>query len=178
MEKRKLTPEVIQKYKIRYDPISQCIVFPVWDEHNNLVMLTKRSVNTKQFYIDENIEKPIYLLNYVNNKKSTFVCESQINTLTLNSWGFQSIGTIGCNITPKQYNILNKSGIRHFILCFDGDNAGKKATKNFIQNINKDILVDIIEIPPKKDVNDLTREEFIQLPILDSQEWLNKYKNH
>lgn len=85
MTKRKLTEEIIKKFNIKYDPKTESIVFPVWDEHNKLVMLTKRNVNKKLFFIDENKEKPVYLLNNIinNNIKTVYVCESQINTLTL-----------------------------------------------------------------------------------------------
>ena len=169
MSKRKLTQEVCNKFKIKYDPISKCIVFPVWDEKNNLVMLTKRSIETKNFYIDKDKEKPIYLLNYIkaNNIKEVIVCESQINCLTLIGWGYSSIATFGCNITKHQFQLLNNSGIEHYYLAFDGDEAGKKGINKFLTYIRKDVLVDIIKIPLGKDVNDLTKEEFMKLPTLN-----------
>ncbi|MBO7697135.1 MAG: toprim domain-containing protein [Acholeplasmatales bacterium] len=58
---------------------------------------------------------------------------------------------------------MNKSGIRHFILCLDGDEAGFKGSGRFINNIYDDILVDYIKLPEGKDINDLTLEEFKKL---------------
>ena len=169
MSKRKLTQEVCNRFKIKYDPESECIIFPVWDEDNNLVMLTKRSINSKMFYIDKDKEKPIYLLNFIKqeNIKEVCICESQINALTLWSWNMPAIATFGCNITKHQFNILNKSGIEHYYLCFDGDEAGKKGIEKFLNYIRKDVLVDIIYLPKGKDVNDLTEEEFGKLKILN-----------
>ena len=164
MWERKLTKEVVDKFHIGYDDKRKCIVFPVWDEKNNLVMLTSRSVINKSFYIDENKDKPVYLLNFINkeNIKTVYVAESQINALTLWSWGYPAIALIGTG-SYEQYNILNKSGIRNYILCLDGDQAGDKGSERFIKNIRNDVFVSRKNIPQGKDVNDLSKEEFDKL---------------
>lgn len=167
MTQRKLSNDVINKFKIKYDTSAKCIVFPVWDINNNLVMLTRRSVYNKTFIIDKGVEKPVYLLNYIKkeNIKTVYVCESQINALTLWSYGYPAIALFGTG-AKHQYELLNKSGIRNYYLCFDGDDAGDKGTQNFIKNIRKDVLINIIKIPKGKDVNDLSLEEFQKLPII------------
>ena len=179
MAKRKLSQDICNRFKVKYDPKSECIVFPTWDEKNNLIMLTKRSVNTKNFYLDKDKEKPIYLMNFIknNNIKEVTLVESQINCLTLWSWNIPSIATFGCNITQHQFDILNKSGVTHYYLALDGDEAGKKGIKKFINNIRKDVIVDVIELPRGKDVNDLTEEEFNNLKITRSFDWLYNNKN-
>lgn len=161
MTQRKMSNEVIEKFKIKYDNESQSIVFPVWDEQGRLKMLTRRSVVGKNFYIDKDIEKPVYLLNYIlqQNIKTVYVTESQINCLTLHSWGYPAIGLIGTG-TTSQYEILNRSGIRCYNLCLDGDEAGDKGILRFLKNIRKDVIVNIIRIPRGKDVNDFSKEEF------------------
>lgn len=179
MAKRKLNQDICNKFKIKYEPSTGCIVFPVWDDKNNLIMLTKRSVNSKMFYIDKDKEKPIYLLNYIknNNIKEVILCESQINALTLLGWGYNSIATFGCNITPYQFKLLNKSGIEHYYLALDADAAGYKGIRRFYKYIRKDVFIDVIEIPKGKDVNDLTEEEFNNLKIYDINEWLSLNKS-
>lgn len=176
MDKRKLSRKVCEKFKIKYDPKSECLVFPVWDEQNRLCMLTRRSVKNKMFYIDKDKEKPVYLMNFIkdNNIQEVTVCESQINALSLWSWNIPAVATFGCNITQKQMDIFNRSNIKHVFLCFDGDEAGHKGTKKFIENIRPDILVDVIEMSSGKDVNDLTEEEFNKLTIKEGQEWLKE----
>ena len=166
MWKRKLTKEVVDKFKIGYDPIRKAITFPVWDEKNNLVMVTSRSVNSKYFHIPKDIEKPVYLLNYVEkeNISKVYVVESQINCLTLWSWGYPAIALFGTG-SENQYAILNKSPIRNYILCFDGDSAGEKGIKRFLKNIRSDVFVSVKHIPLGKDVNDLDKSFFDTLPI-------------
>lgn len=161
MFKRGLTEEVINKFKIGYDDETKSIVFPVWDEKGNLVMITERSVEGKKYHIQANKKKSVYLLNYIikENKTTVYVVESQINALTLWSWGYPAIALLGTG-SNEQYNILNKSGIRSYILCFDGDDAGKKGRKRFIDNVNKNVFILSKDIPEGKDVNDLTKEQF------------------
>ena len=142
---------------------TKCLVFPVWDENNNLVMLTRRSVESKKFIIPPDTEKPVYLLNYINRLgiKDVAVTESQINALTLWSIGIPAIALFGTG-SKKQYEILNKSGIRTYYLFFDGDEAGDKGRARLRKNVKGKMIIDL-EIPEDKDVNDLTKEEFLEL---------------
>ena len=91
------------------------------------------------------------------------MCESQINALTLQSLGISAIATFGCNITSKQFKLLNKSCIRHYILAFDGDEAGNRGVQKFMNNIRSDVFVDVLKLPKGKDINDLTKEEIVKL---------------
>lgn len=164
MTERKLTKDVIKEFEIKYNPLNKCLVFPVRDERGRLIMFTQRSVENKKFIIDADKQKPVYLLYHLkkNNVKEAFVCESQINALTCQSYGLPGIALFGTG-AANQYNILNKCGIRHYILCFDGDAAGRKGVQKFLENIRKDVLITIIDIPDGKDVNDLSKEEFFHL---------------
>lgn len=157
---RKLTKEVIKKFELRYDPKSKCIVFPVRDEKGRLVMLTRRSVETKQFIIDKDKQKPIYLLYYLlqNNIKEAFVYESQFNALTMWTHNKAGIALFGTG-TQYQYELLNRSGIMKYTLLFDGDEAGDKGIEKFLANIRKDVMIEIIRLPRGKDVNDLSYDE-------------------
>lgn len=161
MWQRKLTQEVVDRFRVGYDKTRNAITFPVYDEKHRLVMVTARSVNTKRFWIPENVDKPVYLLYDLLERKSdtAFVCESQLNALTLRTYNYPSIALFGTG-SDKQYKILRKSGIRNYILCFDGDEAGRKGALRFIKNMPKDVFITDIRLPAGKDVNDLTKEEF------------------
>ena len=167
LEKRKLNKEICEKYEVKYDRKSECIVFPVRDINGRLRFLTRRSVNNKRFIIDKNIEKEVYLLynNIKENKKEVYVVESQINALTLQSWGYPSVALLGTG-SEYQYKQLKKSGILKYNLCFDGDIAGKNGIKKFIQNMSESFIT-VIELPEGKDVNDLSKEDFEKLKKYD-----------
>ena len=164
MWKRGLTQEVVDKFEVGFNPKTNCITFPVRDIKGNLKMVTERSVTSKNFYIPENVEKPVYLLNYMKNEYAVYICESQINALTLQSWGYPAVALLGTG-SAKQFEILNKTGIREYYLCYDGDSAGDKGIEKFKKAIRKDVFVNVIRIPRGKDINDLTKKEFEELEI-------------
>lgn len=177
LAKRKLTPEVCEKFEVKYDPRTQCVVFPVRDDKGKLIMLTRRSVVDKTFIIDKDKEKPLYLYYYIKEKdiQEVTIVESQINCLTLWSWGIPSIAMFGCALTEKQEKLLNSSNLKHIYLALDGDNAGHKGMKALINRLSDKFLIDVIEVPNNKDVNDLSENEFNNLKIVSGNDWI--YKN-
>lgn len=163
MLQRKLDLAIVEQFNVKYDPKTKCIVFPVYDESGKLVMFTRRSVLDKKFIIDKEKEKPLYLLHYMikNNIDSFMITEGQIDALTAFGFGMPCVATMG-SISMQQIKALNNSGVRCLYICFDNDMAGKRFTQNLLQYLRKDILaipVDI-NIPGKKDINDLTLDEF------------------
>lgn len=172
MNKRKLNTEVCKKFKVMYEKSTNSLIFPVWDENGKLVSITRRNVSHKQFILESNKDKPVYLLNFIKeeNTNTVYVCESQINALTLWGWGYKAVALFGTG-SAHQYEILNNSEIKHYVLCLDGDEAGHKGTLRFIKNIRKDVFIDIVKIPKGRDVNDLTKQEFENLEIISSTEY-------
>ena len=161
MWKRHLSKEIVDQFRVGYDKERNAITFPVYDEKHRLVMITARCVDNKRFYIPEGVEKPVYLLYDLIERGETtaFVAESQINALTLRTFGYPGIALFGTG-TTKQYEILKKSGIRNYILAFDGDSAGEHGAQRFKNNMPKDVFITELKLPAGKDVNDLTKEEF------------------
>lgn len=163
MIQRKMSKKIIDLFKIKYDPKSKCLVFPVRDINGKLVMLTRRSVESKMFYIDKDKEKPLYLLDYMikNNIQQCMITEGQIDALTACSYGFPCVATMGA-ISDNQINLINKSGIRVLYVMFDNDAAGQRFANKLLSKIKKDIIT--INVPiiinGKKDINDLSQEEF------------------
>ena len=168
MDKRKISEQAREVFQVKYNPKLQTVVFPVWDENGNLTMLTQRSVNSKQFYIDKGIDKPVYLFNKVKDKNYPFVIitEAQIDALTCWSYGVPACAFIGLG-SDKQYDILNHNRIKCWVTMFDNDQAGRDATQRFNRLIRKDLFVINVKIPDgRKDINDLSEDEFNRL--LDS----------
>ena len=161
MTKRKLNEYVINKFKIKYNPEQKTLVFPVWDEYNNLVMLTQRKVEYKDFFVPKGVDKPVYLLNYAIKDKSPYVIvvESQINALTLQKFNLPAVALFGCAISKYQVEQLKKSGIRHFVLSLDPDEAGRSGEERFRKMMGDNIFIDYVHIPKGKDINDLTDDE-------------------
>lgn len=164
MIKRKLTKQIINKFKIKYDPKTKSIVFPVYDENNRLVLLTRRSVEGKQFIIDAGADKQsiLYLYNFIKKEKITkfAIVEGQIDALTCFAYGLPAVASIG-SLSKKQIDLLNKSGVRTLYTIFDNDEAGERFTKLLNTYLNKSIFVINVKLPTGyKDVNELSIELF------------------
>lgn len=164
MWQRGLSKEVVDRFRVGYDDDSKSITFPIWDEFGRLVMITRRNVARKRFNIEESKYKPVYLMNFIikDSIDTVYICESQINALTLWSWGYPAVALLGTG-SYEQYGILKKCGVRNYVLCFDGDEAGIKGRNRFIKNMNKDIFISYKKLPFGKDVNDLSKEQFENL---------------
>lgn len=165
MFQRKLTPEIIRKFRIGYDLEHNAVTFPLRDTKGNLIGISSRCVDSKYFNIElhYNHTKPVYLLDTVvkEHPNAVIVCESQIDALTAWSWGYAAVAMIGTG-SDEQYKILNQTPIRSYVLMFDNDNAGRTASSVFQNKVRQDVMfTDIPVSNPLKDINDMTKEQFI-----------------
>jgi len=162
LAKRKLSREICELFKVKYDPKYRQIIFPAYDINGRLVMMTKRSIDTKTFYLDKDVEKPVYCLDYVmkNNFKTAVITEGPFDCLTGWEYGYPTVATFG-KISDYQIEQLNKSCIRVLYAMFDNDEAGRRFTETLKRKLTKRIIIVETKFPDgKKDINDLTKPEF------------------
>lgn len=169
MYERGLTNEIIEKFDIGYqkdykvgDRYIECITMPIKDEKGQVVTILRRAINNKRFFIEKNIKKPLYGLYEITKSKEQpiILVESIFNCLSLWGWGYQSIAMIGLG-SKEQYDLLNKLPNRTFIICFDGDEAGYKASLRANKMLIKNNY--IIKMWQGEDVNSITKEDFNKL---------------
>lgn len=164
MYKRGLTDEIIEKYDIGYDKINDMITFPVRDIQGRCLFLAKRSVKGKTFILPSSRNKPlygVYELDYT--KPDIYIVESFFNALTLAKWGYNAIALMGTG-SNYQYDLINKLPFRTIHLVLDGDMAGRHGSMKLMSVIDKGKLVYNHQMYDGKDVNDLTKNEFLEIP--------------
>lgn len=162
LQKRKLSRETCEKFNVRYDPVARQVIFPCYDEKDNLVMLVKRSIDHKTFFMDKDVEKPLYCLNYIqkNNIQTALITEGPFDCLTANQYGRPAIASLG-QISDEQIKLINKSCISTLYLMFDNDEKGRLFAEKVKRQVAKRILLIDVKLPVgKKDINELTKEEF------------------
>lgn len=163
--KRGMTDEIIEKFDLGYDKKTRCVTFPVTDERGRCLFVARRSVKTKFFNYPPDTQKPVYGMYQILNEKvfdEVIVCESFFNALSCWVWGRPAVALLGTG-TPYQYEQLRRSPIRKFITAFDPDEAGEKASQRFYKELKDSKIVTRFKIPPPKDINDLSKEEFDNL---------------
>ena len=172
MYERKLTDEIIEKFDVGYDgnwipegrkkPIP-CITFPVRDIKGNTLFICRRSIEGKIYNYPKGTVKSVYGIDVLTkDMKSVIICESIINALTCWGWGYPAVALLGTGNT-HQVSQLRQLGIRDFVLCMDGDEAGHKATAKLKKALQEFAIVWVVNMPDGKDVNDCTKEEFEEL---------------
>ena len=171
LAQRKLSRQICEMFKVKYDPKYRQIIFPAYDIKGRLVMLPKRSIDTKTFYLDKDVEKPVYCLDKIQkeNYDTALIVEGPIDCLTGWEYGFPTIATLG-RISDDQIEQINKSCINILYIMFDNDDAGRSFTKALKRKLAKRIIAIETQLPNgRKDINDCTKEEI--------QEVIKKAKN-
>lgn len=172
MYERRLTDDVINKYDVGVDlnwippgrkqPVP-CITFPVRDHTGGTLFFCRRSIKGKIYNYPEGVTKPVYgLYELPKNCESVIICESCINALTAVVYGYNAVALMG---TGNSYQIdqLKKLGVYEYVICTDGDEAGRRAANKLKKALQNVAIVWTIEMPEGKDLNDFDAETFKEL---------------
>ena len=155
-----------------FDAFTERIMFPLWDIDGNVVGFSGRIYKTKDSskYVNSKesdiFKKGKLIYNYhrakeeIRKKKCAIVVEGFMDVIALYKVGIKNvIAMMGTAVTEEQAKILKKLST-NIILCFDGDEAGNKATLSCSLELTK------VGIVPK----------IVRLPDnLDPDEYINKY---
>lgn len=165
MYERGLTDEIIERFDIGYDRERKEITFPVRDIEGRCVFIAGRSVERKFFRLPKDTDKPLYQgYRFTDGSyKYCYITESFLNCLTCWKYDKPAMAMIGTG-NKKQYEILNRLPVREYILAFDPDEAGRKATERFKKNVHGKITKELV-YPDNRDINDL-QEEFLNCKIV------------
>lgn len=165
MYQRGLTDEIIERFDIGYDREREEITFPVKDIEGKCVFIASRSVKSKFFRLPKGLDKPVYQAYrfQYGEYKEAYITESFLNCLTCWKYNKPAMAMIGTG-NQKQYEILNKLPVREYILAFDPDEAGRKATERFRKNVHGKIIKELV-YTDNHDINDL-QEEFLNCKII------------
>lgn len=166
MWKRKMTPEVVEIFDVGYDRATKSITFPVRDVQGRCLFVARRSVVTKFFNYPAGAEKPVYGLYELSQLSSypneVIICESMIDAIYFWTVGKYAVALNGLG-NELQFKQLREMPCRKFILCTDSDDAGMKARARIKKNIRNKLITEYILPEGRKDANDCTQDELINL---------------
>ncbi len=133
------------------------LIFPYLNQKRSPVYFQARAIESGVQPKELNIKGPIslpYNTPLLDGKSGeVFLCEGVIDTLTMLSKSFPSVGVPGVNVFKKEWFQLFKN--KNVFITFDGDLAGRKASESLLADFkSQNISASIINLPDGEDVNE------------------------
>jgi hypothetical protein len=138
MLNRGFTMATLRSWDVGYDAEENRVTFPVWSaDGSRLLGFTKRRAYETEdpmdpAYLHVGFRKGLVLYGQhrvagVSERYPLFVHEGTPSVLWQSQQGFPNgVATLGSRVSQEQVDLL--SGYSYVVLCFDDDDAGRKAT--------------------------------------------------
>lgn len=138
LHRRKIANWVLEAYKLGFDPEDNTVLFPVRGLDGKVVFYKGRSIVGKHFYNAKEIDKSSVVFGLWEILNGHFeqgiatadsliwITESEIDALSLISYGEFAIAIMGSHISEEQGKELEKTPFRRYVLATDNDEAGRK----------------------------------------------------
>lgn len=191
-DRRGLTDETLKKFMIGWD--GERITLPIYDEFGDLVNIRRYKWNSYEDSIkmisytdvtgNSYGENAIYGIEHLFNAEEETIlwCEGECDKLVAEQYGFATCTTTAGaeNFRLEWFKLIKKK--KKLYICYDNDDAGKRATEYMVNNLRGDLEIFVVKWPEtfkeKGDITDVfvgekyTREQFLALfePIEDSED--------
>lgn len=143
-----------------YDFFRDRVMFPIINERGDVIAFSGRvlvSNDEGRKYMNSpdtpaySKSRALYGIHLAKRTKEDFLLlvEGNMDVVALHQAGFDNaIATCGTALTPQQAQIMRKTAAKA-VICFDQDEAGKKATDKAIDILTQaDIDVRVLRLPP------------------------------
>lgn len=153
---RGIFDDVQHRFRVYDRPDEHKVYMPVFDRDGRYLYANARATDVKAFFVERGARKTLGCIEELDFAKPIAIVESQINAYTL--WQAQycrACATLGATNMESLQSIKKATG--PFLLMFDGDEAGQRATEQ-AKSILGAYRCIIFNLPPHKDVNDVWKE--------------------
>ena len=151
-----------------YDAFRNRLMFPVIDVRGSVIGFSGRILGDGEPKYLNSPETPVFskshnlfALNLAKKSKSGYIIlvEGNIDVVSLHQAGFDSaVASLGTSLTPEQARLIARY-VKEVILCYDSDEAGKKAAQRGIGILEKlDLKVRVLQVPGAKDPDEYVRK--------------------
>lgn len=142
------------------------VVNLVWhDKNGSIINVKHRMINAKTFYYDKGgqpVKNHLYGLFMCRRIKADtiFICESEIDALTLWGYGVAAVATGGSSLSQAQKKLLLDSGATKIVIATDNDSVGHRFREFLKEEFLGLVKVFDINFPVnRKDINELSHSE-------------------
>ncbi len=151
-----------------YDTFRNRLMFPIIDVRGNVIAFGGRIISKEDGpkYLnspDTPVFKKSKNLFSLNNAKGTadflILAEGYMDVISLYQAGFKNaVATLGTAITEEQAALMSRY-VSEVVICYDADEAGRKATDRAIEILSKTgIKVRVLRISGGKDPDEFIKE--------------------
>ena len=159
-------------FPVGYDRPTDSIILYTRDLKGKYIGSKTRSIKGKTFANSVGAKKSTYLYGAYELLQSAWqpehplwICESEIDALTVWSRGGYAVAIGGSHISKIQLDILKQLGVRRIVDGLDKDEAGREGWKNLCTYVRGISTYNTKYPVNKKDINELTIEEFNNIKI-------------
>ncbi|MCP9793580.1 CHC2 zinc finger domain-containing protein [Vulcanococcus limneticus] len=190
LRRRGLSPETARHWQLGFadgrlviplnDPAGQCVGFcgrALADElpkYRNSAgdLLFQR--NGLVFGLDRAAEA-------IRREGTALLVEGPLDGIQLHQAGFcQAVACLGTSVSPLQLQLLRRHGLRHLLIAFDGDSAGRSATARLLgqlqpQLLSGELTAAVLQLPEGQDADGLVRSQgpaALEGLIAGAEHWL------
>ena len=165
-----ITPQKNDGRSRIFDRFRDRVMFPIIDANGNVIGFGGRSMDpndpAKYLNSPEVITfrkgNNLYALNYAKSTKKDclILCEGYMDVIAMHQAGFDNaVAGLGTALTPEQGRLLNTYTDR-VVLCYDNDEAGRKATQRSMQVLSSlDLNVRVLTLRGGKDPDEIIKNE-------------------
>ncbi len=151
-----------------YDNFRNRIMFPIIDVRGNVIAFSGRRVNDEDNpkYVntsDTLVFKKgdgVFGLNLAKNSgtKQLILAEGQMDAIAMHEFGFNNaVATLGTALTKEQARLL-ASYADEILICYDNDEAGKKATERALPILRETgRKIKVVNMSSGKDADEILR---------------------
>lgn len=157
---RGISQEVINRFKLGYDPSTKQVIMPVKGEFYIRRSTDPMAQNKDRYRLPAGIKKELFNAEALSQKKPVFITEGIIDALSIITAGHEALAlpaATDINLLKDEIKkqIEAKTVLPELILCLDNDEAGQKAAHELSEYLKKNKLPHSAAIIPKeyKDAN-------------------------
>lgn len=173
LHSRGFTDETIKKFRLGYDLERKALVIPY--NSSNSYYIT-RSIESKRFYKPKSEDagaEPIYNIHSLYTESPCFICESQLDAISIEQVGGKAIAIGGAGYNKLIEQVKSKRPTQALILCLDNDAGGNTTRDNIaksLQDLNISFIIATFTLEQypealRKDANELLQGNSNQLAI-------------
>lgn len=167
---RGFTWDTVNHWNIRYNPITDAVIIPVYWGGKLLGTVTRNTFKSLPKYQNSpNLPRSQIFFGEISTRlNEIIICEGVLDALWFWQNGFHAVSLLGSFLSQRQTEILKEHGMVHIVLALDNDEAGRKGTDQAKELLLKSgwLLqqISILKFPPgKKDAQDCSPEELNEL---------------